>query len=61
MVGGVFRGFLRCFCGFLVPFFPSPFVCIFYAYGVVRVPPTALNRSEFPTMLKSIVFIWIIE
>jgi len=60
MVDG-WRRVSRIFCGFLVPFFPSPFVCLFYASGVVRVPPTTLDRSEFPTMLKSILFIWIIE
>jgi len=59
MVGGVFRGFSAVS---LFLFFPRLSCAYFmYAYGVVRVPPTTLDRSEFPTMLKSILFIWIIE
>jgi len=54
MVGGVFRGFLQCSSLF---FFRDPFMFLFYVHGVVRVPPTALNHSEFPTMLESILFI----
>jgi len=38
MVGGVFRGFLQCFCGFLVPFFSLPFVCLFYRHGGACAP-----------------------
>ena len=54
MVGGAFRGFLQCSSLF---FFRDPFMFLFYVHGVVHVPPTALDRSEFSTVLKSILFI----
>jgi len=44
--------FLRFPCSF----FPLPFMCLFYVYGVVGVPPTALDRSESLTMLISIFY-----